>query len=370
MADPVYRQLCQTMASRRGRYPGADIPEFYALVEVLFTPAEAEVSNAMPKGFSAPKVIAAQMGKTEEEVIPVLETMADKGLCSASRTGDTTVYGGVPFVPGIFEFQFMRGTATEWDKKLAKLIKAYKDAYDAAYPPKPMPFPTTRVVTVDRKILAGNAIHTYDQVAAYIDQYDPLAVSSCFCRHQARLIDESSHCGKPDDVCMQFGTGAQFVIDRKMGRRITKEEAMDILRRTEEAGLVHATINRQEIDFLCNCCACHCVILKTALAHPKPGVALSSGFQPVWNETLCVRCESCIERCPTGAVAMDGSDVPEVNLDRCIGCGVCATGCPQDAIGLVEREGIPVPPVDQKALGQAVKEAFSSAVATPIGKRS
>jgi Pyruvate/2-oxoacid:ferredoxin oxidoreductase delta subunit len=360
MPDQVYKQLCQTMAARRGRYPGADIPEFYAMVEVLFTPEEAAVSNAMPKGFSPAKMIAAQMGKTEEKVAPILEAMADKGLCSAGRAGDTTLYGTVPFVPGIFEFQFMRGTATEWDKKLAKLIKAYKDAYDAAYPPSPLPFPTSRVVTVDRKIMAGNTIHTYDQVAAYVEKYEPLAVSSCFCRHQARLIDESSHCGKPDDVCMQFGAGAQFVIDRKMGKRITKEEAMDILRRAEEAGLVHATINRQEIDFLCNCCACHCVILKTALAYPKPGASLNSGFKPTWNEDLCVRCETCIDRCPTGALSMNGFDVPDLNPDRCIGCGVCATGCPQDAIGLVERSGIPAPPVDQKALSQAVKAAFSS----------
>ncbi len=268
-------------------------------------------------------------------------------------------------MPGIFEFQFMRGTATEWDKKLAKLIKAYKDAYDAAYPLKPLPFPTTRVVTVDRKVMAGSTIHTYDQVAAYIYKYEPLAVSSCFCGHQARLIDEGSHCGKPDDVCMQFGTGAQFVIDRKMGRKITTEEAMDILRRTEDTGLVHATVNRQEIDFLCNCCACHCVILKTALAHPKPGLNLSSGFQPAWNEDLCVRCETCMDRCPTGALAINGSDVPNVNLDRCIGCGVCATGCPQDAISLVGRSEIPAPPVDQKALIQALKAAVSSSGAAP-----
>ena len=72
-----------------------------------------------------------------------------------------------------------------------------------------------------------------------------------------------------------------------MGRRITKEEAMDILRRTEDAGLVHATENRQEIDFL-----------------------------------------------------------------------------------LVERSGIPAPPVDQKALSQAVKAAVSSSGAAPSGAAS
>lgn len=74
---------------------------------------------------------------------------------------------------------------------------------------------------------------------------------------------------------MQFGMGAQFVIDKNMGRQITKEEALEILNQSEEAGLVHASLNRQEIDFICNCCPCHCMILKTALSQPKPGLALN-----------------------------------------------------------------------------------------------
>ena len=39
MQDPVYKQLCETMARRGGMYPGADIPEFYALAETFFTPS-------------------------------------------------------------------------------------------------------------------------------------------------------------------------------------------------------------------------------------------------------------------------------------------------------------------------------------------
>jgi Fe-S-cluster-containing hydrogenase component 2 len=52
---------------------------------------------------------------------------------------------------------------------------------------------------------------------------------------------------------------------------------------------------------------------------------------------------------------MDNEDKPELNLDRCIGCGVCASGCVFDAISLVERTGILEPPLDQKALREALK---------------
>lgn len=354
-AAEVYRRLCQEMSKRGGEYPGMEIPEFYALAEALFTREEAEVYLAISRGYHPANAIAAEMDKRAEEVEIILEAMADKGLCAAGKMGDTTFYGSIPFAPGIFEFQFMRGTNTSKDKKLARLIHDYKAALNAAKGPQKITFPTTRVISVDRKIQAGNTIHTYDQVASYIGKYEPLAVSTCYCRHEAKLLDENDDCGKPNEVCMQFGMAAQFVIDRGMCRKISKEEAIEILKKCEEAGLVHSTINRQEIDWLCNCCNDHCVILQKALAQPKPGLALNSGFQPARDPELCKACGICVERCPSASLIMGEQDVPKADFDRCIGCGVCASGCPEDAITLMERPGTHVPPLDHKALKKAIK---------------
>ena len=38
MSKEIYAKLCETMAKRGGMYPGVDIPEFYELVQELFTP--------------------------------------------------------------------------------------------------------------------------------------------------------------------------------------------------------------------------------------------------------------------------------------------------------------------------------------------
>jgi Pyruvate/2-oxoacid:ferredoxin oxidoreductase delta subunit len=343
------------MAKRGGYYPGKDIPEFYAMVEELFTPDEAAVSNAMPRGPNTAGTIAAAMGRSEEAIRGILEEMADKGLCSTLDRGGTRCYLGPPFAPGIFEYLFMPGTSTDEDRKRAKLIHAYKEALESSAEPAPIKFPTSRVVPIEATIQAGNRVHTYDQMATYVEAYDPISVSACYCRHEAQLVDETDVCGKPNGVCMQFGKGAEFVIERGLGRKVTKEDASKTLKEAADAGLVHCTRNAQEIEFVCNCCSDHCMIIKQALGQPKPALVLYSGFQPSFDADLCAACETCVEACPATALAMGEEDVPEADMDRCFGCGVCVTVCPTEAVAMVERPDAPVPPADRKALSAAVK---------------
>lgn len=354
MFAEVYKNLSQAMAQRGGPYPGMDIPEFYELAAELFTPEEAEVAVAMPPKPSSALTIAQQMGKNEGEVKETLEEMANKGLCSSFVSAGQRYYVASPFVPGIFEFQFMRGTWTERDRKIARLIHAYKNAVDQKRGPQRITFPFNRIIPIGETIRPGSRVHTFNQVYSYIDRYDPIAVSTCFCRHEAKLLDERDDCAKPDDVCMQFGLGAAYVIERGRGKKVTKEEAREVLKRAEEAGLVHASLNTQEIDFICNCCPCHCLILKTALSQPQPGKVLYSGFQPVYDLDLCLGCGTCQERCPAKAVTMK-ENIPELNPDRCFGCGVCVSSCPTEAIALEERPETPPPPLNRKGLREALQ---------------
>jgi Pyruvate/2-oxoacid:ferredoxin oxidoreductase delta subunit len=210
------------------------------------------------------------------------------------------------------------------------------------------------VITVDRTVAAGNQVHTYDQVQSFIDRNDQIAVTTCFCRHAALLRGEDIH-DMPNDVCMQFGMAAQFAVERLNGRQLTKAEARAVLERSEEAGLIHMSVNMTEgIGFICNCDRWHCVTVTRALAKAKPALYFNSGFQPQFDAEKCTACETCIERCPATALAMGGEDVPVVDLDRCFGCAVCATGCPTEAIAMINRPGFPAPPSDNKALRAAL----------------
>ena len=355
----VYKQLFEVMKKRRGPYTGIDIPEFYTLVQELFTPEEAQVNNAMSRKPATAKDIAKELGKSANDIVTTLESMADRGLCKTFLKDDVRYYQGEPFMPGIFEYQFMAGKTTERDKKIARLIHTYKKAFNAAKGKTKMTFPFTRVITVDKTIDAGNVVHTYDQVATYIEKYDSIGVGTCYCRHAAALRDEDTH-GMPMDVCMWFGTMAEYAIERLGAKNIGKEEAMQVLDRAEEAGLVHMSRNTTEdIDFICNCDRWHCEVISGVLKQSKPALFFNSGFQPRFDPDLCTACETCIERCPPEALAMGDNDVPQVNLDRCFGCAVCATGCPSDAIVMEVKPDFPVPPKDTKALVTSLKASFA-----------
>jgi Pyruvate/2-oxoacid:ferredoxin oxidoreductase delta subunit len=366
MSREVYKELLEVMKKRGGGYAGMDIPEFYDLVEEMFTPEEAEVNNAMPKGPFTAKDIAREMGRDEVEIEEILEAMANKGLCMGLNMDGTQFYQRSRFVPGILEFQLMHGKTTERDKKIARLMHAYKNAFDEKTDLTKMTFPTTRVITVDSTIEAGNQVHTYDQVQTYIDKYDPIAVTTCYCRHGAALRDQDTH-GMPNEVCMQFGPGAQYAIERLGGRKLTKAEAREVWDRSEEAGLIHMSLNMQNlpedfsinISFICNCDRWHCGPVTRALAKPKPGLFFNSGFEPRFDPDLCVACETCIDRCPPEALTLEGDDAPKVDLDRCFGCAVCATGCPSEAIAMVNKPGFPEPPKDGRALVEAIKASLS-----------
>jgi Pyruvate/2-oxoacid:ferredoxin oxidoreductase delta subunit len=97
----------------------------------------------------------------------------------------------------------------------------------------------------------------------------------------------------------------------------------------------------------------NCMILKDALSQPKPGLSLSSGYQPQIDPETCTGCETCIGRCPAKAIAMP-ENLPIIDPDRCFGCGVCAVGCPMEAIVMTEKEEVPIPLVNRKELEKAI----------------
>jgi formate hydrogenlyase subunit 6/NADH:ubiquinone oxidoreductase subunit I len=128
-----------------------------------------------------------------------------------------------------------------------------------------------------------------------------------------------------------------------MGRYISLEEAKQIVKNNDEAGLVMQPFNSQKIGGMCSCCGDCCGMLRSLKKQPIPAAAVKSNYFARMDEQECIGCETCLERCQMDAVEMV-DEVATVDLDRCIGCGLCVTTCPSEAMQLVQK------PKDQQYL--------------------
>jgi Pyruvate/2-oxoacid:ferredoxin oxidoreductase delta subunit len=192
---------------------------------------------------------------------------------------------------------------------------------------------------------------SYELVRDLIDKNNDFAVIPCQCRLIGELTGEPCEKASAKMGCFLVGIAAQYAPQMcKDARILTKEEAIEFLRETEKAGLVHNTTSgSSELStFICNCCSCHCGALYPAkLIHVK-GVP-TSNYSPKIDIEVCTKCEQCLRKCPNEAilhkwpVKSDSSDEEMIiREDLCIGCGICAANCSQNAIKMVKlRDVVP-----------------------------
>lgn len=301
------------------------------ILKILFTPEEAALLLHMHFAPKPVEAIAQAAGISPEVADKILKSLSDRVLVFSREKGGMRSYGLLPTIPGLFEFPFMRGVVTPELEKLGKLWEDYhREGLGASFAGNPTP--VTRVVPVGKSVDASLRIHPYEEVKNLIDGADFIGLGQCACRLTVH------RCDKPTEMCLFFDAPARFLVEKRYAREINREEAHDVLRRAEEAGLVHTSTNSADrAGFICNCCRCCCIILKGRTELNLPHPFATSGFVAEIRREDCTGCGICAdERCPVGAVSMQ-DDVASVKEETCIGCGLCVTACPTEAIALTRR---------------------------------
>ncbi len=200
---------------------------------------------------------------------------------------------------------------------------------------------STRYIPVGKSVTPDlQAVFPVQLMEQVIGNARRVAVAHCPCRVSYRLVGRG--CAHPTEVCMKFDELADFVIERGLARELTKEEALEVIRVTEEAGLVHFVDNAEgDIKHNCNCCGCACWNVGNIRRRKIPRDSImATYFMRETDAAECSGCGDCAAICPVQAVQMDDG-VPIVDRDWCIGCGVCATVCPTNAAVLAVRKDKP-----------------------------
>ena len=338
----VYKKL----QKRLDKYPvGAPAsPQLYELLSLMFTPEEADFAARMPMIPAPLDVIAKRTGKSRAELPALLDAMASKGLIMdfPDQNAEKTFYMLSPTVVGFFEFSMMRERDDINQKRIAELMDNsldkeedfVRDIFQAR-------------TQLGRVVVHGSALTPearsrvldWEDAEAIIEGASPLSVAKCYCRHKSRLAGHP--CDKPEDICM--GIGADYLIRQGLAREVEKAEMLDLLEQAREAGLVHIADNvRTGVGFICNCCGCHCGMLRSMNEHGLSFAVHTSGFVAQSDPELCNGCGKCAKRCPVNAISIrtqfseERKKVKRASIDTnaCIGCGVCLRACDKDALSM------------------------------------
>lgn len=335
--NDVYERLRERLDDLATGYPSTESRVEIRILKRLFTEEEAEFFLHLSPLLETPGDAAKRLDRDPDNTAVLMEQMAKKGLLFRQRKGDIVRYCAVPFVVGIYEFQL-----NAIDKEFAEDMDEY---FETAFARTIQSFktPVMRTIPINRELVTKWPVAPYEDVLEILSNQKVISISPCICRKESGLIDKG--CDKPLEACFGFGSHAKFYVENNMGRYITQEEAKEIVKQNEEAGLVMQPFNSKKVGGMCSCCGDCCGLLRSLKKQPVPAAAVQSNYFAKVNADECIGCETCLERCQMEAIQMK-DDTATIDLDRCIGCGLCVTTCPSDALSLVKKpeDQLYVPP--------------------------
>ncbi|MBU2620750.1 MAG: 4Fe-4S binding protein [Proteobacteria bacterium] len=340
MQTVVYRKLQSHFHKHPLGFPETKDQVELKILQWIFNEEEAEMALNLTIMPETAKILALRLNKDFKELVSLLERMADKGQIFTLDKGGDRSYMLVPYAPGFWDFQVKK-----MDRDFAEFSEAYyapqaREMFSSATP-------RIRVVTVEKNIPAVLKVYPFELASQIVREAKRIALTDCICRKKNKLLGKGCQ-GPHEEMCLQLSPGAEFYIERGLGREVSVDEAMKVIEMGEKAGLVRtAWLNVQKRPFaFCQCCTCCCHGLRTVYELKIPNAVAKSNFVPAISGELCTGCGSCADICPMDALTLDGTEKAVRNPGSCIGCGLCVSSCSAAAIVLdrVDKEQLAIPP--------------------------
>jgi NAD-dependent dihydropyrimidine dehydrogenase PreA subunit len=335
MGDPVFEKLADALNRLPNGFPRTQRGTEILILKRIFSPDEALIACQLFGTCESADTIAKRVGLSREEAASTLTNMAKRGLVWSDRKSENLRFRLAPFIVGIYEAQL-----GNMDHEFAHLVEQYLADGGLAGIMKPQP-------AIHRVVPAQEAVKTewilpYDDVKGVLQAAKRFGLRDCICRVQKDQVGRE--CDFPTKMCLNFSSteGPPRPND------ISQKEALEILGKAEDIGLVHTVSNIMKgFGYICNCCGCCCSILRGITEFGIDNSVAHANYFAVIDPESCLGCGTCIERCQVHAIA-EKEGIAVVERERCIGCGLCVTGCPNNVANLQRKPNKEIvdPPTD------------------------
>ncbi len=252
--------------------------------------------------------IARRAGMDKEKARQLLHELTEIGLLVqvlVPKIG-LEIYLQPLYTPGVFEFLLLNEPFCRAHPEIAYAFEQHAtDSQTEHAMNTPMGAGIMRVIPVENAIPAEAQQIDKERVSYYIEKNaDHLCALPCQCRRVRKLMGEGA--GDLDEsFCLFMGHCADMFINLGRGKKLTKEEAYEMMRHVEEIGCVHqiTTLEDGNTFAICNCQPESCLALGVTQYFNTPAFTQSNYVAEIDKEK-CVACGQCVDKCANNAIQM------------------------------------------------------------------